>query len=120
MLGQYSKIAEGNITNISNLNVSDNMNKTFKIPLNLEFEPKKIFIKGKADDMYTKSANASYDLYNEGYNNGVLTILGNTDGDNIYFAFKVIEITKEYMNVKFVKYRSTSTLATLIKFFAIG
>ena len=117
MVNQYSKIAEGNITNISEIRVSDNMNKTFTIHLNLEFTPKKIFIKGRADDLYSKSANASYDLYNEGYNNGVLTILGN---DDTYFAFKVAEITKEYMKIKFVKYRLSTTFATLIKFFAIG
>ena len=119
MLGQYSKIAEGNITSISRLNVSDNWGKTFKIPLNLEFIPKKIFIKGRADDLYTNSTNAIYDLYSEGYNKGVVTIIGNISADNVYFSFKVTEVTKEYMKIEFVDYRSTSTLATLIKFFAI-
>lgn len=44
MVKQYNRTAEGYI-NLNGVNVQDNLNKTFTIPVSLKFVPKKIFIK---------------------------------------------------------------------------
>lgn len=51
MVNQYSKIAEGKITNIPRFNTTDNVGKIFTVPLNLAFNPKRLFIVINPEDI---------------------------------------------------------------------
>lgn len=51
MVNQYSKIAEGKITNVPYFNTSDNVGKIFTVPLNLAFKPKRLFLTINPEDI---------------------------------------------------------------------
>lgn len=110
MIKNYKMTAERKITNISNINVWDNLEKEFTINTNLKFVPKTIFLEAKmefTEPIYKKinKANTTYQFIND-----------RGDWFNIY----ITQITKDNIKFKFTDCKNTGTYAYIINFFAIS
>lgn len=109
MVNQYSKTAQGN-ANISDINVYDNRNKIFKIPLNLQFTPKIVFLNmciwEHKEKRFVKVIQA----------NQAIKI---SDGSNEFHAV-ITHFSKEKIEFKFTYSYSNGIYASIKDFFAIG
>lgn len=109
MLGNYKKVAQSSNKYINDINVYDNLNKIYTIPINCGFSPK-IFFLQMTPRYFGLDANTWQKVYKGG------TFVSNFLSDS--FEYEVIELTEKNVKIKFVNSSDTGVRASCLGWFA--
>lgn len=116
MLGQYSKVAMGKLGQIIPMKW-DNNTKEFTIPLNLNFEPKRLLILINASDA---GPGSSENTYINNPKEGDVIKLDLSNGLGYKEWFKVVQVNKNEIKFSFMTYSDNYASIYFLEYIAIG